>query len=179
MFLAVIMGYVVAAVFLFCGIANVIIYMQGIQQTMTATAFVNGLALAMWPLAIAAAVFLLTQIAILLERQCIVAENPAIAPAPVPATSSQVRTKGKKSTGLSNLPLPDPPRQDFPQGKPAPAATTLPARPSSSSLREAAAAAAMAAAAAASAPGSPTPTRPASVNDDDKEQEDLTFFRLD
>lgn len=179
MFLAVIMGYMVAAVFLFCGIANVIIYMQGIQQAMTATAFVNGLAMAMWPLAIAAAVFLLTQIAILLERQCIVAENPAIAPSPVPAPSSPVRTKGK-STGLSNLPLPDPPRPNFPQGNPAPAASTLPARPSSSSsLREAAAAAAIAAAAAASAPGRPAPARPSSVNDDDKDPEDLTFFRID
>lgn len=179
MSLAVIMGYVVAAVFLFCGIANTVIYMQHIQQTMTASAFVNGLAISMWPLALAAIVYLLTQIAILLERQCIVAENPPVPQAPAPSPSQPVsRTK---SRGMTKLPLPDPPRQTFPYGSPAPAASTQPARPAApSSLREAAAAA-IAAAAASTAPKVPSSRRAPSspAPEDESSPEDLTFFRID
>lgn len=81
MFLAVIMGYAVAAAFAFCGIAQAVFYFQGLDQTMGALRFVSGLAIALWPLAVGVALYALVQIAILLERQCIVAENPA---APLP-----------------------------------------------------------------------------------------------
>ena len=104
MFLAVIAGYLVAALFAFCGLYNVIVFLTNLEQTAGATAFVNGTALAAWPLAVAAVVYILTRIAILLENQEIISSDFAeqqrshteelrpqtkrpIAPAPLPSGS--------------------------------------------------------------------------------------------
>ncbi len=73
MFLAVILGYLVAALFAFCGIANICIFLSSAKQGMGAQHFIEELSLAAWPLAVAAIVYLLTQLAILLEQQSIVA----------------------------------------------------------------------------------------------------------
>lgn len=75
MFLAVILGYLVAALFAFCGIANICMFLSSAKQGMGAQLFIGGLSLAAWPLAVAAIVYLLTQLAILLEQQGIIAAN--------------------------------------------------------------------------------------------------------
>ncbi len=157
MFLAVIMGYVVSAVFLFCGIANTVIYLQGLNPSMTAPDFVNGLALAMWPLAIAAVIYILTQMAILIERQCIITENPPLAQSPA-------LPKGKSTRPAApSTPAP------LPQAKSIP-----------TSLKEATAAAAIAAADASAAAWENKGNHTASSQgSDEKRQEDLQFFRID
>lgn len=107
MFLAVIMGYIVAALFSFCGIANAVYFLQTIYPEMGYEAFLSGLAFALWPLAVGTASFLLVQIAILIEKQCILTEarqnaatpssftpKPPQSPAPLPKKAGdQVRTE--------------------------------------------------------------------------------------
>lgn len=72
MFLAVIAGYLVAALFAFCGVYNIINFLAHLDKSAGASVFVNGTALAAWPLAVAAVVYILTRIAILLENQGII-----------------------------------------------------------------------------------------------------------
>lgn len=173
MFLAVIMGYVVSAVFLFCGIANTVIYLQGLNPSMTAPDFVNGLALAMWPLAIAAVIYILTQMAILIERQCIITENPPLAQSPA-------LPKGKSTRPAApSTPAPLPKAPFFPASHPA-ASSNQQAKSIPTSLKEAAAAAAIAAADTSAAAWENKGNHTASPQgSDEKRQEDLQFFRID
>lgn len=69
MFLAVVAGYVVSALFAFCGIANAIFFLQEMDQSAGYPAFLSGLAVHLWPLAVGCALFLLVQIAIQIEKQ--------------------------------------------------------------------------------------------------------------
>lgn len=77
MFLAVIAGYLVAALFAFCGVYNIIDFLAHLEKSAGASVFVNGTAMAAWPLAVAAVVYILTRIAILLENQGIIEEDIA------------------------------------------------------------------------------------------------------
>lgn len=72
MFIAVIAGYLVAALFAFCGLASIIIAISSMSQGMGAQLFLTGLCQAAWPLAVGVGIYLLTQIAIMLERQGII-----------------------------------------------------------------------------------------------------------
>lgn len=69
MFLAVVSGYVVSALFAFCGIANAFFFLQGVEQSAGYPTFLSGLAVHLWPLAVGCALFLLVQIAIQIEKQ--------------------------------------------------------------------------------------------------------------
>jgi len=164
MFLAVIMGYAVAAIFAFCGIAQAVFYFQRLDQTMSALEFVSGLAIALWPLAVGVALYVLVQVAMLLERQCIVAENPA---EPLPGAPAPRKNRPVPPTRLAPPdPLPSgsyfhaaPASAPPPERKPAPPEDAIP-----SPMAE----------------GGEEPksgkdvTRPEA-----KKQEDLSFFRID
>ncbi len=68
MFFAVIASYVVCAVFAFCGVINLVNYIGSAQKEMGYFSFIEGLAVAAWPLAAATAILLLIQIACLIEK---------------------------------------------------------------------------------------------------------------
>ncbi len=68
MFYAVIAAYVVSAIFAFCGIVNLVSYIGAAEQTVGYAHFIAGLPYAIWPLAIAAALVMLVQIAALIEK---------------------------------------------------------------------------------------------------------------
>lgn len=102
MFSAVIAGYLISALFVFCGFVNTYLYVSSIEQDMGVQNVMVGLCTAAWPLAVAVAVFLLTQMAILLERISIYAAmTPESTPAPKPvatgAAASGAATPGKRS----------------------------------------------------------------------------------
>ncbi len=68
MFFSVIAAYVIAAAFAFCGVINMITCISNATKDMGYPAFIAGLAIAMWPLAVAMALVMLVQIACLIER---------------------------------------------------------------------------------------------------------------
>ncbi len=68
MFFAVIATYLVATAFAFCGIVRTVGYIKEAQPGMGSYVFIDGLTLAMWPLAVAMALVMLVQIACQLER---------------------------------------------------------------------------------------------------------------
>lgn len=76
MFIAVIAGYVVAAVFAFCGVVQAVLFLQGCEHSMGTASFFHGLAVSLWPLAVACSIFLLTQIATMLEHLIISHSSP-------------------------------------------------------------------------------------------------------
>ncbi len=86
MFLAVTAGYLVAALFAFCGIVSTCLFLTDIPPGTGPLEFVNSLVMASRPLAVASGVYLLTHLAMLLQRQNIVMTG-MLQPAP-PRTSS-------------------------------------------------------------------------------------------
>lgn len=79
MFVALIAGYLVATLFAFCGITSIYYFISELPQGAGVVVYVNGLVAAAWPLAVGVAVFLLTQIANLLEVQKIMALSQPVA----------------------------------------------------------------------------------------------------
>lgn len=71
MFLASIAGYLVAVLFAFCGIVNLATFLSEPEAITNHSDFTTGLVQAAWPLAVAVAICLLTEIAGLLTRQSI------------------------------------------------------------------------------------------------------------
>ena len=71
MFLASIAGYLVAVLFAFCGIVNLATFLSEPEAITNHSDFTTGLVQAAWPLAVAVAVCLLTEIAGLLTKQSI------------------------------------------------------------------------------------------------------------
>ena len=71
MFLASIAGYLVAVLFAFCGIANLVTFLSEPEAITNQTEFTTGLVQASWPLAVGVTIYLLTGIAGLLTRQTI------------------------------------------------------------------------------------------------------------
>lgn len=68
MFAAVIVGNVIAALFAFLGVGQVICYLSAEARPVGAAAFMFGLSVAAWPLAVAVVIYLLVQIACWLEK---------------------------------------------------------------------------------------------------------------
>ncbi len=155
MFLAVIATYAIATAFAFCGIVNTVGYIAQSQQGMGSYVFIEGLALAMWPLAVAAGLVMLVQIATQIERWRLL-WTMAQATAPAPAAKAA-----------------------------APKATTpaTPAAPASrSDALEAVTPPVMEAAPAATPEAIPLPPNPATLRDSQPaapRQEGLNFFKLD
>ncbi|MBR2126556.1 MAG: hypothetical protein IJ943_07455 [Akkermansia sp.] len=153
MFIATIAGYLVATLFAFCGLVSIGHVLSDLSTIKSAAEFVNTLAVAAWPLAVAVVVYLLTQVASLLQRQGIMLScvQPPL-PAPV--------TKVKK-------PVPVRPAQpmaaDYFQTAPAPEEpVALPPRVPQPPTEEA-----------------PTPAAPARKNEVKETPNGLNFFRVD
>ena len=68
MFAAVIVANVIAALFAFLGVGQVICYLTADERPASATQFLFGLSAACWPLAVAVGIYLLVQIACWLEK---------------------------------------------------------------------------------------------------------------
>ncbi len=68
MFLTVIVAYLIAAAFALCGVVNIVGCIMASHQGMGAFLFMEGMAAAMWPLGVAAALLLLIQTSSLVER---------------------------------------------------------------------------------------------------------------
>lgn len=118
MFVALIAGYLVATLFAFCGIVNIYCFISELPQGAGAAVFSNGLVAAAWPLAVAAVVFLLTQIANLLEVQKIMALNAAVdkpvSPAPAkPAAKPPVAMPQGSYFKATPAPVPPPTAADI------------------------------------------------------------------
>ena len=69
MFVAVIVGNLLAVLFAFCGVVSVCGYLGGEMSARTVTGMMQGLALSAWPLAVAGAIYLLVQIACMVEKK--------------------------------------------------------------------------------------------------------------
>ena len=67
MFAAVLAGYLIATLFAFCGLVSTFSYLSSLTPQNDTTAIVNGLALAAWPLAVAALLFISATLAARLQ----------------------------------------------------------------------------------------------------------------
>ncbi len=83
MFIAVIVGNLLAVLFAFCGIVSVGGYVLG-DKAASSAAFAQGLAISAWPLGVAGTIYLLVQIACLLEKQYMQRAESACASAVLP-----------------------------------------------------------------------------------------------
>lgn len=126
MFVAVIVGNLLAVLFAFCGIVNVCSYIVG-DKAASAASFAFGLAVSSWPLAVAGMIYLLVQIACLLEKLCLQrtdAAYAAVAPAKC-ASSEPDKAKKPKAPAEASAqffkaePLPPPPPPVTPLPAPA------------------------------------------------------------
>lgn len=86
--IAVILGYLSSAFFIFCGVVNVVDYLKHSQQITNYAEFLNGMALEGWTFAVGTALYLLTQIALQCEKQAIV-QNLSLPPIPAPIKKEQ------------------------------------------------------------------------------------------
>lgn len=177
MFIAVIAGYVIAALFAFCGIFGIFFFLTGIQSGMDQLTFVRDLATSGWPLAAAAVIYLLTQIALMLERQGLLSAE----------WHEQKETEGETTAGKMVPPAPLPMGSYFhasapPQQPPLPRMTpTMPQPPTGMpegepSIEEAADIATLAAKAAAQEASEPTDDIKPVIK---RRDSDLSFFRVD
>lgn len=124
MFIAVIAGRVIAALFAFCGIVNIISYAGTVTRSMGYFKFIEDLAGAAWPLAAAATVWILVELLLQLEKLVMLNEAASVpmamprksksTPAPAPANGG-VR-KSEAAPSYFNAPA-----QPEPQETPAPA----------------------------------------------------------
>lgn len=80
MFVAVILGNVVAALFAFLGVGQVICYLSAEARPAGAAAFMFGLSVAAWPLAVAVVIYLLVQVACWLEKLYFAGSTDSSAP---------------------------------------------------------------------------------------------------
>lgn len=156
MFIATIAGYLVATLFAFCGLVCLGHVLSDLSAIKSASEFVTTLAVAAWPLAVAVAIYLLTQIAGLLQRQGIMLSCVQTLQPPQPAPVAKVKK-----------PAPVPPAQpaaaDYFQAAPAPEEpVALPPRVPQPPTEEA-----------------PTPAAPARKNEVKETPNGLNFFRVD
>lgn len=178
MFIAVIAGYVIAALLAFCGLFGIILFLTDEQQIAGQAAFIKEIALAAWPLAAGTVIYLLTQIALLLERQ-------GILTADWQEQNSEAKQNGEDD-GKLKPPAPLPAGSYF-HASPAPPSPmprmtpTLPQPPTQSaeaepSIQEAADIASLAARAAAQEAAEPSEEIKPVIK---RRESDLSFFRVD
>ncbi len=158
MFLSVIVAYVIAATFAFCGAAGAVHYIMEAPEDMGYFPFIEGLAVAMWPLAFAVALLVLVQIATKLERWMLLW---TLAQAPTPAGGRPIAPRHPAPKPAPAPSTPAPQVSYFGTVTPPLADDTLPAAPSHPEPE-----------AQEEAPV-PQPARPA------EEQKGLSFFKLD
>ena len=83
MYIAVIVGRVVAALFAFCGVVNILAYAGGVTKAMGYMNFIHGLAEAAWPLAVGITIWILVEAVLHLEKLVFHADSSAV-PVTVP-----------------------------------------------------------------------------------------------
>lgn len=71
MWIAVILGYFLSAAFAYCGVVNLAVYIAGVDNSTGYSLFVKGLPEAGWPLLAGMLLYVLIQIALLLEKQAL------------------------------------------------------------------------------------------------------------
>ena len=176
MFAAVIAGYLVSALFVFCGLVNTCIFISNIEQDMGVQAAMSGLCVAAWPIAVATAIFLLTQIAVQLERMGILSTAQAEIPE---LPDSQTATPAtKRAPHIPPLPTGSYFRADAPTPE-TKAALSFPAavpQAPAPSIEELSDIASAAAAEAASEDVSPREEIPPVIK---RNENGLNFFRID
>ena len=178
MFVAVIMGYVVTAIFAFCGIAATVIFLSDMSQISDKMEFITGICMAAWPLAVAAVVYLLTQISLLIERQGIISANFST------TTATPTAKTAAAAPGKLQPPAPLPAGRYFHVSAPSPMPQMTPTLPQKStsvekteiSIEEAANIATAAAAAAAQEAAEPAEKIEPVIK---RREGDLSFFRVD
>ncbi len=111
MFFAVIAAYVVATAFAFCGVVSMVSYIGAADRSMEYSAFLSGLVVAMWPIAVAMVLVLLTQIACLVEKWVLLWQiaqetaGPAETPKPKhPAAATPARAKAEEKPAPTYFP---------------------------------------------------------------------------
>ncbi len=111
MFISVIAAYVLATAFAFCGVVNTVGYIAESQQGMGAFLFIQGLAVAMWPLAVAMLLVMLVQIACKLEQWMLLwtisqakPASPSVPVAPAQAPISAPKPAGVMPSAFASTP---------------------------------------------------------------------------
>ena len=121
MYIAVILGRVVAALFAFCGVVNILAHVGNMTKTMGYPNFIHGLAVAAWPLAVGTVIWILVEAVLHLEKLVFHADSAAV---PVTLPRKKAKRPNKESTPTYfnappvSQPVPAPARADI---RPAPA----------------------------------------------------------
>ena len=76
--IAVLLGYLSSAFFIFSGLINMVSYLKSAPQMTDYAAFLNTLATNGWGLAVGTALYLLTQIALQCEKQAVMGSSPVM-----------------------------------------------------------------------------------------------------
>ncbi|MBQ2380216.1 MAG: hypothetical protein II295_07485 [Akkermansia sp.] len=176
MFAAVIAGYLVSALFVFCGLVNTCIFISNIEQDMGVQAAMSGLCISAWPIAVATAIFLLTQIAVQLERMGIL--STAQAEIPELPTSQKTDATPQRFSTMPPLPTGSYFRADTPVVEPkAPTRTPAPEPEAQApSIEELSDIVTAAAAEAANEEATPSEAIPPVIK---RNENGLNFFRID
>lgn len=103
MYIAVLVGHLVALLFAFCGVVN-LCYLD-FDRSMGVQVFFAQLAVAAWPLAVGTAIYVLVQAAMLVERLVIYTENPP-ASAEAPKGGKGTAKNGGRAESLQPGPVP-------------------------------------------------------------------------
>ena len=103
MYIAVLVGHLVALLFAFCGVMN-LCYLD-FDRAIGVQGFFGQLALAAWPLAVGTAIYVLVQAAMLVERLVIYTENPP-ASAEAPKGGKGTAKNGGRAESLQPGPVP-------------------------------------------------------------------------
>ena len=103
MYIAVLVGHLVALLFAFCGVMN-LCYLD-FDRSIGVQGFFGQLALAAWPLAVGTAIYVLVQAAMLVERLVIYTENPP-ASAEAPKGGKGTAKNGGRAESLQPGPVP-------------------------------------------------------------------------
>lgn len=108
MFVAIILGYALAAIFALCGIFNCAAYCLDGSQGSDASSFLNGLVTAAMPLLYATILLLLIQVCTQLERMGIQTEISLLKGT---AAKNTAKTKAPKAHGTTYIPKSEKPRR--------------------------------------------------------------------
>lgn len=103
MYIAVIFGRVVAALFSFCGVVNIITVVGAMTRTMGYSNFIRGLAEAAWPLAVGITIWILVEAILHLEKLVFHADTAAV-PVTLPRKKQKAPAKQAAAPAYFNAP---------------------------------------------------------------------------
>lgn len=103
MYIAVIFGRVVAALFAFCGVVNIITVVGAMTRTMGYSNFIHGLAEAAWPLAVGITIWILVEAILHLEKLVFHADTAAV-PVTLPRKKQKAPAKQAAAPTYFNAP---------------------------------------------------------------------------